>query len=74
MKYDVEKLLSKNKFPQSLKSTRKYSSKFNGYRSVINIPQSFEHVQNKNLIYTLDICNLQTKIKSHPDQEKLLKR
>ena len=40
--------LWKNKFPQSLKSTKKYNSKYNGYRSVIDIAQNFGNVQNKN--------------------------
>ena len=50
---DFEIFLSKNKFPQYPKITKKYSSKYNDYRSVINIAQNFEHVQNKNLnLYT----------------------
>ena len=44
---------SKNKFPQSPKRTKKYSSKYNGYRSAINIAQNLGHVQNKNFnLYT----------------------
>ena len=38
----------KNKFPQLPKITKKYSSKYNGYRPVINIANNFGHVQNKN--------------------------
>ena len=38
------KFFRKNKFPQSPKRTKKYSSKYTGYGSVINIVQNFEHV------------------------------
>ena len=50
---------SKKKFPQSPKSTKKYSSKYNGNRSVINIAQNFGHIlriliYNTRLIYFTD--------------------
>ena len=57
----LKKFSSKNKFPQSPKSNKKYiskynSSKWNGYRSVINIALNFEHVQIKNFnLYTRQI-------------------
>ena len=35
-------------FPQSPKSTKIYSSKYKGYRFVIDIAQNIEHAQNKN--------------------------
>ena len=38
---------SKNQFPQSPESTKKYSSKYNGYRSFVNIAQNFGHVHKK---------------------------
>ena len=38
----------KNKFPQLPKITKKYSSKYNGYRPVINTAKNLGHVQNKN--------------------------
>ena len=48
-KYKILKnFQSKNNFPISLKITKKYSSKYNDYMSVINIAQNFGHVQNKN--------------------------
>ena len=47
---------SKNTFPQSPKITKKCSSKCNGYRSAINIPQNFGHNQNKSFnLYTRQI-------------------
>ena len=53
---NFENFPSKNKFPQSPKSTKKYSSKYNCYRSVINIAQNFGHVHNKNFsLYTRQI-------------------
>ena len=53
-KYQILKSFpSKNNFTQSPRSTEKFSSKYNGYRSVIDIAQNFEHVQNKNFnLYT----------------------
>ena len=52
-KYKILKnLLSKNRFPQSPKRTKKYSSKYNGYRSFINIAQNLGHVQNKNFNFS----------------------
>ena len=65
---------SKNKFSQSPKSTKKYSFKYNGYKPVIDIVQNFGMSETRILIYTLDIYNLQTRIVSFPDQEKLLKK
>ena len=48
--------MSKKKFPQSPKSIKKYSSKYNGYRPVINIAQNFDYVQDKNFnLYTRHI-------------------
>ena len=41
--------LSKKMIPQTPKRTENYSSKYNDYRSVINIAQNFGHVQHKNL-------------------------
>ena len=35
--------MSKNRFLQSPKYTKKYSFKYNGYGSVINIAQNFRH-------------------------------
>ena len=75
-KYKILKgFFAKIKFPQSPKRTTNYSSKCNGYRSVINIVQNFGYVQNKNLnlyarqIYFTDIMTLP----SFPDHENLLK-
>ena len=52
-KYKILKnLLSKNRFPQSPKRTKKYSSKYNGYRSFINIAQNLGHAQNKNFNFS----------------------
>ena len=55
--YKISKnFLSKNKFPQSSKSTKKNSSKYNGNRSLINIAQNFGYVHNKNFnLYTREI-------------------
>ena len=48
--------LSKNKFLQSPERTKKYSSKYNDYRLVINIAQNFGSDQNKNFnLYTRQI-------------------
>ena len=41
-KYEIlKKILTKNGFPQSPKSTKKHSFKYKGYKSVINIAQNF---------------------------------
>ena len=45
---DFKNFFYKKKFSQSLKSTKKYSSKYNGYIFVMNIAQNFENVKNKN--------------------------
>ena len=60
------------KMPQSPKSTKKYSWKYNDYISVINNDHNFGHVKKKFFIlYT--IYYLQTRIASLPSQSKLLK-
>ena len=41
--------MSKNRFLQSPKCTKKYSFKYNGYGSVINVAQNFRHVRNKHI-------------------------
>ena len=49
----LKNVLSKIKFPQSPKSTKKYSFKHSGCKSVINIAQNFGRVQKKNFsLYT----------------------
>ena len=61
-------------FPQSPKRTKKYSSKCNGYRSVINIVQNFGYVQNKNLnLYTRHYFTDIMTLPSFPDHKNLLK-
>ena len=42
----LKKTFVKKKFPQSQKNIKKYSSKYNGCRSVVNIAENFDHVQN----------------------------
>ena len=52
-KKTLKNFSSKNKFPQSQKSTEIYSSKYSGYRSFINIAPNVGHTQNKNFnLYT----------------------
>ena len=51
----LKNFLSRKNFPQSPESTKKYSSKFNSYRSIIDIAQNFEHVQNNFNLYTRHI-------------------
>ena len=65
--------LSKTSFYNLQKVLKKCSSKYNDYKSVINIAKNFGHVQNEILIYTLGQYNSQTKTVSFPDHEKLLK-
>ena len=75
----MKNVSSKNKFPQSPKCTKKYSSKYNSskyneYRSVINIAQNFAYVHTiRTVIYTLDKYTLRIRIVSFLDHEKSLK-
>ena len=52
-----KKFSSKNKFSQAPKSTKKYSSKYNGYGSVINIDIASVSAHVRNML-----CNLQTQL------------
>ena len=40
----------------------------------MNIVQNFAHVQNKSIIYTPGVYNLQTRTVTLPHQEKLLEK
>ena len=48
--------MSKNRFLGSTKGTKKYSFKYNGYGSVINIAQNFKRVRNKHI----NLCSRDT--------------
>ena len=69
---------SKNKFPQSRESTKKYSSKYKVPNSMAtDMLKIFSKISDMSiiriLIYRLDKYTLQTRIVSFLDDEKLLK-
>ena len=66
--------MSKNRFLQSPKCTKKYSFKYNGYGSGINVAQNLGMSEINILIYALEIHKLQTRIMSFPERGKCLKK